>query len=363
MPTAKLLLRLVYQVSNTRMFTLDASSIDRSLPVPVGKQLYGLLSYMLSFGDMPKGVKLQSVRQLAAELDIAPLTVAEVYRQLRAEGLVEIRPGLGAFTVYEPHRQAGRIAPANALSADIDNLLEKAEGFGISPVTLASMVQAQAKLRKPRVHLDIIFVAIFETPGRDYVEQIRPALAANDVISLVTVDQVRDSDDVRQQCRDADLVLTFVHREAEMRGLVPGANLLALRFIPSERTRQSLALLDPRTRIAAVTHLRDYIAIMRPSVREFAPHVSDIAVTWSDAGDLSEIIARCDVVIYASGADHVADLAGPNKRCFEYRHAPDPGVLENVLAPALAELRHNKIAGGETPAGILDLASRRIKTR
>ena len=38
------------------MFTIDASSIDRSLPVPVGKQLYGLLSYVLSFGDMPKGV-------------------------------------------------------------------------------------------------------------------------------------------------------------------------------------------------------------------------------------------------------------------------------------------------------------------
>ena len=37
------------------MFAIDASSIDRSLPVPVGKQLYGLLSYVLAFGDMPKG--------------------------------------------------------------------------------------------------------------------------------------------------------------------------------------------------------------------------------------------------------------------------------------------------------------------
>ncbi|SME99676.1 DNA-binding transcriptional regulator YhcF, GntR family [Xaviernesmea oryzae] len=346
------------------MFTIDASSIDRSLPVPVGKQLYGLLSYVLSFGDMPKGVKLQSVRQLAAELDIAPMTVAEVYKQLRAEGLVEIRPGLGAFTVYEPNRQVGRIAPANALGADIDHLLEKAEGLGISPVTLASMVQAQAKLRKPRAHLNVVFVAIFEAPGRDYIEQIRPTFAANDVISLVTVDQVRESEDFRRQCSEADLVLTFVHREAELRGLVPDANILALRFIPSERTRQSLALLDPRMRVAAVTQLKDYIAIMRPSVREFAPHISDITVAWSYDEDLPDIIARCDVVIYASGADHVADLAGPNKRCFEYRHAPDPGVLENLLAPALAELRHNKIAGGgNAPAKVSDLASRRAKTR
>ena len=147
------------------MFTIDASSIDRSLPVPVGKQLHGLLSYVLSFGDMPKGVKLQSVRQLAAELDIAPMTVAEVYKQLRSAGLVEIRPGLGAFTVYEPRRGDGVIAPASVLSADIDSLLEKAEALGISPITLASMVQAQAKLRKPRIHLNIVFVGDIRGAG------------------------------------------------------------------------------------------------------------------------------------------------------------------------------------------------------
>jgi len=58
-----------------------------------------------------------------------------------------------------------------------------------------------------------------------------------------------------------------------------------------------------------------------------------------------------------------ADLAGPNKRCFEYRHSPDPGVLENLLAPALAELRHNKIADAERPAKVADIASRRTKSR
>lgn len=341
------------------MFAIDASSIDRSLPVPVGKQLHGLLSYVLSFGDLPKGVKLQSVRQLAAELDIAPMTVAEVYKQLRADGLVEIRPGLGAFTVYETHRPDGVIAPASILSTDIESLLEKAESLGISPVTLASMVQAQAKLRKPRIHLDIIFVGIFEAPARDYVEQIRPALASNDVISLVTFEQLHASEEARAQCRAADLVLTFVHREVEMRTLVPDANVLSLRFIPSERTRQSLALLDPRTKIAAVTQLKDYIAIMRPSVREFAPHISDITVAWSYDEDLQDIIARCDVVIYASGADHVADLAGASKRCFEYRHSPDPGVLESLLAPTLAELRHQKITDAEAPARMSELGQGR----
>ena len=88
------------------------------------------------------------------------------------------------------------------------------------------------------------------------------------------------------------MVLTFLHREAEVQALIPEARVLGLRFIPSERTRQALAGLDPRMRVAAVTYFQEYIAIMRPSVREFAPHVADIRVTWSSAPDLAEVIAR-----------------------------------------------------------------------
>ena len=80
------------------MFPVDANSIDKSLPVSLGTQLYGLLSYILSHSDIPYGTKLQSVRQLASELGIAPMTVSQVYQQLRDAGLIETRRGLGAFS-------------------------------------------------------------------------------------------------------------------------------------------------------------------------------------------------------------------------------------------------------------------------
>ena len=73
------------------MFQIDANSIDKSLPVPVGTQLHGLLSYALAFGGIPYGSKLQSVRQLAAELGIAPMTVSQVYQRLRDSGLIDSR--------------------------------------------------------------------------------------------------------------------------------------------------------------------------------------------------------------------------------------------------------------------------------
>jgi DNA-binding transcriptional regulator YhcF (GntR family) len=329
------------------MFPIDASSIDKSLPVPVGTQLYGLLSYALSFGGMPHGTKLQSVRQLAADLGVAPMTVAQVYRRLRDAGLIEMKQGLGAFAVSDPDQRAGNRLPVSALRADIEVLIGKAEKLGVSTMTLTSMINAQALLRRPRAGLRIVFIAIFEGPGRDYVAQIKPVLAANDQVQLLTLDSLRVSDEARKISAEADVVLTFLHREAEVQALIPNARVLGLRFIPAERTRQALAGLDPRMRVAAVTYFQEYIAIMRPSVREFAPHVTDIRVTWSSADDLGDVIAQCDAVIFASGADHVTDLVPPGVPCFEYRHAPDPGTLESVLVPYLADLRRGKIAENE----------------
>src|SRR3954470_11547532 len=147
------------------MFPINASSIDKSLPVPVGTQLHGLLSYTLAFGDMAYGTKLQSVRQLAAELGIAPMTVGQVYQQLRDEGLIEMRQGLGAFTTRDP-RAANDRQPINTLRVDIEAIIGKAEALGVSMMGLVSMINAQAQLRRPTVGLSLVFVCIFEGPGR-----------------------------------------------------------------------------------------------------------------------------------------------------------------------------------------------------
>lgn len=330
------------------MFTLDASSIDKSLPVPVGTQLHGLLVYMLGYGNIPHGAKLPSVRQLAADLGIAPMTVAQVYKQLRDDGLVEMRHGLGAFAIRDIALPEAGEDPVDGLRADIAALLEKADTLGISTLSLISMINAQSQLPREDRGLNIVFVCIFEGPGRDYLEQMQPAFSPSDNIRMITLENLAASEPLREACRRADAVITMLNREAEVRAHLGSENIVPLRFLPSEKTRQSLAGLDPRTRIAAITHFKEYIAIMRPSVREFAPHISDIRVTWSSAPDLETVLAGCSAVIFATGADHVAELVGDDVPCFEYRHAPDPGAVESLLAPHLADLRRHRTLNAQT---------------
>jgi DNA-binding transcriptional regulator YhcF (GntR family) len=282
------------------------------------------------------------VRELAAELSMAPMTVNQVYQRLRTAGLIEIRRGSGAFVARNPQQIVAASARMAALRLSIDAVLDEADAVGLPSAQLVSLVNAQIQMRRLQSGLRLMFVGLFDGPTRDYAANLQPALGAGDRIDITTIDRLRTDADARAACGSADLVLTFIHRLAEVQAIVPDARLLAIRFIPSEATRQALAALDPRARVAAVTRFQDYIAIMRPSIQQFAPHVSDIKVTWSEAPDLAGALADRDVVVFASGADHVTQAAAPTVRCFEYRHAPDPGEVERVLIPFLANLRGAK---------------------
>lgn len=331
---------------NTMAFALDPSHIDKSLPVPVGRQLYGLLSYQLSHGDLPKGTKLPSVRQMARDVGIAQVTVSQVYQDLRDAGLLEMRQGSGAYTCLSMPQQADH--DRGSLRSEVEILLNKAERLGINRGTLVSMVNAQAQLRRARAGLKIVFVGVFEAPTADYVDDVRSVVSPNDGISIVTFDHLSESEVARQKCCESDIVLTFLHRETELLNLVPDANVMGIRFIPANKTRTALASIDPRARVAAITQLEDYIAIMRPSVQRFAPHVAEVSVSWSYAPDIEDVLAESDVVIYATGADHIARMVPAGVTCFEYRHCPDPAVLENDLVPRLTALRNAQAESTET---------------
>ena len=75
-------------------------SVDRDLPVPLGVQLRGLIEYGIACGELLPGARLPSVRELADELKVAPMTVSQVYRELKVGGLIEARSGL-AFQLVE----------------------------------------------------------------------------------------------------------------------------------------------------------------------------------------------------------------------------------------------------------------------
>jgi DNA-binding transcriptional regulator YhcF (GntR family) len=62
--------------------------VDPHSAVPVFEQLRVQLTDAIRTGELPAGTSLPTVRQLAADLDIAKNTVARAYQALETDGLV-----------------------------------------------------------------------------------------------------------------------------------------------------------------------------------------------------------------------------------------------------------------------------------
>ena len=82
--------------------------IDPSAAEPPFEQLRRQIAARASGGELPAGTRLPTVRALAAEVGLAVNTVARVYRELEADGVVVTEGRRGTFV--SPTRRGGRHA-------------------------------------------------------------------------------------------------------------------------------------------------------------------------------------------------------------------------------------------------------------
>ncbi|MFT4197167.1 MAG: GntR family transcriptional regulator [Pseudoxanthomonas sp.] len=68
---------------------------------PIYRQLKDKVIAMMLDGQLRPGDALPSVRQVAADYQLNPITVSRAYQELADEGVVEKRRGLGMFVTEE----------------------------------------------------------------------------------------------------------------------------------------------------------------------------------------------------------------------------------------------------------------------
>ena len=71
--------------------------IDPASAIPPYEQLRTQVVAMTVTGELEPGQKLPTVRQLAADLGLAPNTVARAYRELEADGIISTQGRRGTF--------------------------------------------------------------------------------------------------------------------------------------------------------------------------------------------------------------------------------------------------------------------------
>jgi DNA-binding transcriptional regulator YhcF (GntR family) len=305
-------------------------AIDRNLPVSIRTQLRGIIEYGIVCGDLAPGEALPSVRELAETIGVAPMTVNQVYADLKAAKLIVSRPGSGTFVTNMPSERP----EAAALRRRIDQLINASQAMGIRPAELVSLVGSHVFYREstgPSVY--VVMMGIFADATADYAHFIATHLGGDITVEPMTIADAESQPQLRARANSADLVITLANRHREVLALVPQAEVVAISFIPSERTRMALASIDPSSRVAVVSKEAHFLPTMKVGVERFASHVADIQGATLDTPELSDLLSRVDVVIYCTGSSAVKERVGAGIQVIEYRHMPNVVDIERSVTP------------------------------
>ena len=127
-----LLYVLMYYDDNTvmPMYALNTSS-----GTPIYRQLIDQTAQLVASGRLPAGERLPSVRAVAAELGINPMTVSKAYSLLERGGIVTRQRGMG-MVVAE-----AKVSAAEAIRPQADAMVEVARRLRLTREDVAEAVE------------------------------------------------------------------------------------------------------------------------------------------------------------------------------------------------------------------------------
>lgn len=103
---------------------------------PIYRQLKERVVAMLLDGVLKPGDALPSVRQVAAEYQLNPITVSRAYQELADEQLVEKRRGLGMFVTEGAPARLMNSERERFLREEWPQVLERIQRLGLDPAEL-----------------------------------------------------------------------------------------------------------------------------------------------------------------------------------------------------------------------------------
>jgi len=119
--------------------------IDPSSGVPAVRQIADNLRVLLVGGQLAPGAALPPVRRVAVELGVHFNTVAEAYRQLAAEGWLDLKHGRGAVVLQRANPAAANRRRADDFLGRLRTRFAQMLSKGIGASNIATELRALAE--------------------------------------------------------------------------------------------------------------------------------------------------------------------------------------------------------------------------
>ena len=118
------------------MFILNPQS-----GTPIYRQLIDQVRRMVASGQLAAGAELPSVRELALEHAVNPMTISKAYSLLEAEGVLERQRGKPMAVAAQARTQAPRTDRLEQLDGQLDHLVLSARQLELSQEDLIRAIR------------------------------------------------------------------------------------------------------------------------------------------------------------------------------------------------------------------------------
>jgi DNA-binding transcriptional regulator YhcF (GntR family) len=122
--------------------------INPNSGVPIYRQIVDQVQALVTGGLLREGDLLPSVRQVAQEAAINPMTVSKAYSRLEAEGVVRRARGLG-MQVLPPSQNGSLDARKQQFRETIEPALQRARQLGLNPKQIREVISSLIQDQQP----------------------------------------------------------------------------------------------------------------------------------------------------------------------------------------------------------------------
>jgi GntR family transcriptional regulator len=109
---------------------------------PIWRQIKDRVLAAILDGGIKEGEPLPSVRQVALDLQVNPLTVSKAYQELADDGIVERRRGLGMFVIEGARKELGTSERAAFLKDEWPLVVTRIKRLGLTASDLIKDIEA-----------------------------------------------------------------------------------------------------------------------------------------------------------------------------------------------------------------------------
>ncbi len=109
--------------------------------VPIYRQIKDRVIAAILDGSMREGEAIPSVRTVAVDFQVNPLTVSKAYQELADEGIVERRRGLGMFVPEGLRARLGTSERDTFLKTEWPQIVDRIKRLAIDPADLIKTIK------------------------------------------------------------------------------------------------------------------------------------------------------------------------------------------------------------------------------